>query len=110
MDDFSKAQRKILRDCAGRVYEAEATRKLEGLEDDFKRWRRNELEVDSLLESIHDFHQVKAKNLWSTYQTLKPPEIVARGLALGLIAESDVPKEIRDHLAQLVAFFSRDQE
>ena len=110
MDELSKSQRKVLRDCAARVYEAEATRKLEELECDFKRWRDRELDVGELLESIHKFHQVQAKDLWSIYQSLKPPEIVARGIALQLVAESDVPEDIIQHLRPLIAFFSRTSE
>jgi hypothetical protein len=110
VDELSNAQRKVLRQCAVRVYEAEATLMLEELEADFKRWRENELQIDSLFESIHKFHQVKAKSLWSTYQTLKPSETVARGLAFQIIPESDVPEDIREHLAPLIDFFAGSQE
>ena len=33
--------------------------------------------------------------MWSTYQELAEPEIVARGLALGLIATKAVPDQLR---------------
>jgi hypothetical protein len=45
--------------------------------------------------------------LWSTYQALKEPDIVARGLALGLIEVDSVPDQLRSKLAPLVAHFSR---
>jgi len=107
MDELTKAQRKVLRECAASVYEAEATQKLTELEHEFKRWRDKELDVDGLLESIHKFHKVQSKELWSMYQSLKPPEIVARGIVLGLIPESRIPGEILQILQPLIAFFSR---
>ena len=59
-----------------------------------------------LLAAIHDFHQRDSRDLWSMYQSLKSPEIVARGVALGLVAPglSDV---LRTKLEPLVELFSR---
>jgi len=79
---------------------------LEELDAQFQEWRTGEIESSELLQAIHEFHQHQSRQLWSRYQALKEPEIVARGLALGLLEES-VPEELRAKLAPLVEFFSR---
>jgi hypothetical protein len=105
MPEFSKAERRTLRELAGRVYEADARLVLSELEREFSRWRANEIESSELLEKIHKFHQEQSRELWSRYQSLREPEIVARGLALGFINESEVPEGLRISLAPLVDFF-----
>ena len=104
--EFTKAERKTLRELSCSTYEAEAHRMLEELDAKFQNWRTGEMESSELLHAIHEFHQHESRDLWSRYQSLKEPEIVARGLALGLL-EEPVPEELRAKLAPLVEFFSR---
>lgn len=107
MPEYSKAQRKTLRELAGRVYESDARALLGVLEDDFLRWRANEMESSELLAAIHEFHQVQSRELWSRYQSLKDPEVVARGIALGLLSADQLPDALAAELAPLIDFFSR---
>ena len=104
--EFSKAERKALRELSGSTYKAEAHQMLEELDAEFQSWRTGEMESSELLRAIHEFHQQQSRDLWSRYQALKEPEIVARGLALGLLKEP-VPEELLAKLAPLVEFFSR---
>jgi hypothetical protein len=104
--DFTKAEKKALRELSSSTYEAEAHLMLEELDAQFQEWRTGEIESSELLQAIHEFHQHQSRQLWSRYQALKEPEIVARGLALGLLEES-VPEELRAKLVPLVEFFSR---
>ena len=107
MAEFSKSEKKFLRELAGTVYEAEARLALDELDAQFERWRRGGLLGSELIAAIHEFHEQDARSLWSTYQTLKEPEIVARGLALGLIAADKVPQPLRVKLAPLTEGFNR---
>jgi hypothetical protein len=104
--EFTKAEKKALRELSGSTYEAEAHLMLEKLDAQFQSWRTGEMESSELLRAIHEFHQSQSRELWSRYQALKEPEIVARGLALGLLAEP-LPEELRAKLAPLVEFFVR---
>lgn len=108
--DFTKGERRQLRELAGEVYEAEAHQMLEALESEFKRWRGGEILSSELLNAVHEFHQHESRELWSMYQGLRDPEIVARGLALGLVAESSVPVELLAKLEPLRTFFGRGNE
>ena len=42
-----------------------------------------------------------ARDIWSMYQTLKYPEIVARGIALGAISDDALSAELRDKIKPL---------
>ena len=108
MTEFTKAERKVLRELAARVYEADAHAVLEELEREFSRWRNGELESSDLLAAIHDFHQGQSRELWSRYQALKDPEVVARGVALGLLKEEEVPERVRAELGPLIELFARN--
>jgi hypothetical protein len=103
--EFTKAERKALRELSGLTYEAEAHVMLEELDADFQSWRTGEMESSELLRAIHEFHQERSRELWSTYQALKEPEIVARGVAFGLL-KAPVPQELRAKLAPLIERFS----
>lgn len=78
--EFTKAERRQLREFAGSVYEVEAHQMLEELESEFKRWREGEILSSELLGAIHEFHQHESRELWSMYQALREPEIVASRL------------------------------
>jgi hypothetical protein len=80
---------------------------LDELDAQFERWRRGDILGSELIAAIHEFHQQDARTLWSTYQTMKEPEIVARGVALGLIGAEAVPEQLRLKLEPLVAAFDR---
>ena len=107
MEEFSRSEKKALRELAGAVYEAEARLALDELDAHFQRWREGETLGSELVVAIHEFHQQDARVLWSTYQSLKERDIVARGLALGLIDGDSVPEQLRAKLEPLVALFSR---
>jgi hypothetical protein len=107
MTEFTKSERKRLRELAGEVYEAEAAQMLEELAASFARWRSGELLPSELLQSIHEFHRDRSRELWSMYQSLGEVDIVARGLARGFLDEALVPQDIRERLEPLVTCFRR---
>ena len=91
---FTKAERKQLRELAGTVYEAEAHALLEELDAEFDPWRNGDCLSSELLSAIHEFHQHRSRQLWSSYQALSDAMVLERGLSLGLIAEGDIPSTI----------------
>lgn len=110
MSEFTKTERKVLRDLAGTVYEADAHESLEELDAEFGRWREGEILSSELIAAIHEFHQHRSRELWSRYQALKDPEIVARGVAMGYLAEEQVPEAIREKLRPLLDLFAMRDE
>ena len=106
-DDFTKRERQQLRELAGDVYEAEAGLMLEELAASFAQWRSGDLLPSELLQKIHDFHQHQSRELWSMYQGLREREIVARGLARGLLDEDKLSPALREKLEPLIGLYRR---
>jgi hypothetical protein len=103
--DFSKRERAELRRLAADVYEWELRGELEVLDKSFSDWRRGKLLSSELSDAIHEFHQHAARDIWSMYQTLKDPELVARGIALGAISDDALSAELRDKIKPLSNHF-----
>jgi hypothetical protein len=103
--EYSKSQRAELRRLAAEVYEWELRGKLEPLDGSFSEWRRGNLSSSDLSEAIHEYHQYAAREIWFTYQTLKDPDIVARGVALGAISEDVLSVSLREKLEPLLHHF-----
>jgi hypothetical protein len=104
--EYTKAERKALRELSGTTYEAEAHLMLEELDAEFQSWRTGEMESSELLRAIHEFHQHQSRELWSMYQGLEEPDIVARGIALGLLKEP-LSEELRTKLAPLIELYEK---
>lgn len=107
MAKSSTSEKKALGELVGTVYEAEARLALEELDSQFELWRKGSMLCAELIAAIHTFHQEDARALWSIYQTLKEPDIVARGMALGLVPMDSVPESLRAKLEPLMAGFDR---
>jgi hypothetical protein len=110
MAEFTKAERHELNELARTVHEAEAHRMLEALDADFHRWRTGGLSSSALLALIHQFHQQQSRDLWAIYRTLRAPDIVARGIAFGFIADDAVSASLRARLEPTVAFYRLAQD
>jgi hypothetical protein len=96
---FTKSERKQIRELAGTVYEAEAHALLEELDAEFARWREGECPSSERLDAIHEFHQHRSRELWSSHQGLSDAMVLERGLAPGLIAEGSIPPAIMAKLS-----------
>jgi hypothetical protein len=105
MTEYSKRERAELRRLAVEVYEWELGVQLELLDKSFDEWRRGKMLSSELSDAIHQFHQNEARDIWSKYQTLKDPEIVARGIALGAISGDVLSAELRDKIEPLSHHF-----
>lgn len=92
--EFTKSERKKLRELAEEVYESEASGLLKELDEQFSRWRQGEILSSELLREIHEFHQHQSRGLWSMYQSLPEAQVVGRGIAHGLLDESRVPAPV----------------
>ena len=104
--EYSKSEKKALRELAGTVYEAEARLALEELDSQFELWRQGSMLGSELIAAIHKFHQEDARALWSIYQAQKNLTS-SRGLALGLVTSESVPESLRAKLEPLMAGFDR---
>ena len=107
--EFSKAQRRRLRELGAVAYERDLSAELSKLETEFGRWRAGEIDAYELSDHIHRFHQGPARKLFSVYDHSNLDFAVAHAIHRGLITEeeagADAIEMLRAHLA-----FLRDQE
>jgi hypothetical protein len=109
MIEFSKSEKRQLRDLASRAYKIEMERELGKLEAAFASWRKGELNPFDLDEQIHAYYSGPRKELYKSYEMLNRPEVtVARALALGLIELDQDSVEIRKKLETFVSFFKEN--
>ena len=95
---FTKSESRELRRLAGVAYERELTHALDELEEEFKRWRAEELNAFDLSDSIHEFHNGQARELWKCYNGIPIHLVVASAVARGALAESEIPERLRAKL------------
>ena len=68
--EFTKSERKQLRELASSVYEAEAHDLLTVLDAEFARWRSGECQSSELLGTIHEFHQRQSRDFGQLIKVL----------------------------------------
>ena len=107
--EFTKAQRRRLRELGAIAHERDLSAELSKLETEFGRWRAGEIDAHELSDHIHRFHQGPARKLFLEYDHSNLDFAVAHAIHRGLITEeeagADVIEMLRVHLA-----FLRDQE
>jgi hypothetical protein len=106
--EFTKRQRKVLRELAGKAHEREIRRHLEKLHAAFERWRSGEMETWDLSDAIHRFHQGPNRELFNRYDTRGMDHfLVARAIAAGLLQNDEVPAELQGAIASDLEYFQR---
>ena len=99
---FTKVEQRELRQLAEAAYEAEAHGYLKSLAAEFAMWSKGEMLSSDLLTSIHHFHEHENRQLWKTYQGLDDAWVVARGLDMGLLKETEITPTLLAKLRQNV--------
>jgi hypothetical protein len=100
--EWTKSQRRLLRELAGRAYDRELARELGPLEADFARWRRGEIDVHGLSEQIHRFHNGPARRLYLDYTSTHREIAVGAAIGRGILTEEEATPEIFEALKGLI--------
>ena len=87
--EFTKAQRRRLRELGGMAYERELSAELSNLETEFRRWHAGEINAHELSDRIHRFHQGPAQKLFSKYEHSNLDFAVADAIHRGLITKEE---------------------
>ena len=102
--DFTKAQRKKLRQLASEAYARELDEELGNLASAFRDWRDEHIDGFQLSELIHEFHQGPSRRLHSQYNGLDAGFLVARALGLRILTEEEVPSSLAKALAPIIEY------
>ena len=100
--EWTKSQRRLLRELSGKAYDRELARELGALETDFLRWRRGEIDVHKLSEQIHRFHNGPARQLYLDYTGTHLELSVGAALGRGVLTEEEATPEILEALKGLI--------
>jgi hypothetical protein len=109
MDQIPKPIKRALRELAGRAYEIELGRALAVLHSEFGRWEQGEVTAFELSEAIHQFHQGRARELFSMYTQGHPKAAVAHAIHSGILDRRQVAPEVLKYLEGALGFFEASE-
>jgi hypothetical protein len=107
--EFTKAQRRRLRELGAIAYERDLAAELSKLETEFGRWRAGEIDAHELSERILRFHHGPDRKLFSLYEQSTLDFAVAHAIHRGVITEEEAGTEAIEMLQAHLRFL-RDQE
>jgi len=107
--EFTKEQRRRLRELGAIAYERDLSTELSKLETEFRRWRAGEIDAHELSDHIHRFHQGPARKLFLEYDHSNLAFAVAYAIHRGLITEDEASADAIEMLRMHLVFL-RDQE
>jgi hypothetical protein len=107
--EFPKRIRAALRSLAAVAQERELRRLLAGLDADFDRWRRGEIDSFALDDAVHHFARGRARrDLEGAYGSNDlMPMMVARAIVAGILEPAEVPAEVVEALDRELDDFRR---
>lgn len=103
----SRKTSKQLAELGRLAYERELSRRIDELHRQMNEWRNGKLSVWDIEQSIHEFHNKTARELYRSYAQTDAIFAVAIGIAQGVIHIDDVPEEARDQIQQIVGGINR---
>jgi hypothetical protein len=107
--EFTKAQRRRLRELGAIAYERDLSAELSKLETEFGRWRAGEIDAHELSDRIHRFHQGPARKLFSVYDHSNLDFAVAHAIHRGLITEEETGADAKEMLRVHLTFLRQHE-
>jgi hypothetical protein len=95
---FTRSERNTLRKLASEAYARELDAALRDLASAFTDWKAQRIDGFMLAQTIHEFHDGIARDLWGRYERLAPELAVRLALEAGVIRSSEVPTELQAKL------------
>ncbi len=100
-----RAIHRKLRELAEQAHEEEPRHAPAPLAEAFERWRARAASSFEISDMIHEFHRGPSRTLPGTYPGLKPDALVARAVALGVLAREGLPPETGASLGREIETF-----
>jgi hypothetical protein len=108
MREVPKQLKRLVREWAGIAHDRDLRKALSELRVQFDRWDRGEIDVFELNDLVHRFHHGTARDIWKRYATTHLEPAVASAVAAGVLRKEELPAELVQHLAGLIAFYEHD--
>ena len=100
-----KEIRRELRRLVKTAHDRELGLYLSHLERRFAEWRDGNLGPGELSDFIHEFQDSSARRVYKTYSMLKPDQLVAWALGIGLLRDDDVSEGLRQTLCDAITYY-----
>jgi hypothetical protein len=107
---LTKKQKAELRRLAGVAHERELSAAVGDLELEFERWKKGEISVFALNESVHKFHDGISRDLYKRYDLRDLDWSVAGAIARGTLREDEVAAPLLENLMSLIEFLKERQQ
>jgi len=108
MQEAPKRIRRLVREWAGIAHDRALRHALSELRVHFDRWDRGEIDSFELNDLVHRFHQETSREIWKRYATTRPEPVVASAVAAGVLRKEELPKELVQHIGDLIEFYEHD--
>lgn len=92
---------KKIRELALLAYERDLSRSIDVLHREMEKWKKGQMTVWDIEQSIHVFHNKTARDLYRRYAQSDSILAVSCGIAHGDIAINDVPEEVREQVQKI---------
>ena len=108
MRTMSRHLKALLRQAAAIAHDRELSAALRDLRAEFDGWERGDITPDELNDRIHRFHDGMSREIWRRYATNHLEPVVAMAVATAVLRRDELPKELLDHLAELIELYEQD--
>ncbi len=106
MADVPKRITRLVREWAGIAHDRDLRKALSDLRAQFDRWDRGD--AFELNDLVHRFHQDTSREIWKRYATTHLEPAVASAVAAGVFRKDELPAELVQHIASLIALYEQD--
>ena len=107
MSEVPKRIKQLVREWAGIAHDRDLRKALSDLRAQFDRWDRGEINAFALNDVVHRFHQDTSREIWKRYATTHLEPAVASAMAAGVLRKEELPTELAQHIAGLIAFYEQ---
>jgi hypothetical protein len=108
MQEVPKLVKRLVREWAGIAHDRDLRKALSELRAQFDRWDCGEIGSFELNDIVHRFHQDTSREIWKRYTMTHLEPAVASAVAAGVLRREELPAELVQHIAGLVAFYEDD--
>lgn len=107
LSKYPKKIRKQLRELAATAHANEMKKNLHRLSLKFDEWKQGQISNSDLNQSIHEYHDGAARELWKSYHYSDEDFFVARAVVHRFLTRDEMPDEVYEALKEIIENLQR---
>lgn len=108
MQQYPPRIKRLIRQYADQIYEAELAQALSELEQQFAAWHNGQITAGDLSQLVFEFSRGPAREHYNRYRSGLDDMHVAYAITTGILKRDELPEELLSHLQRIIAFYERD--